>query len=110
MTEQQELEILLAAFTKAELARMYLMRLKEKEEIEHKTTLKIFDRIDELRWKCLDCDITDKEFWEKLYEFKKETLKECTGCKYFVGCEQANWIRGCESYTEAHNGCENTKS
>jgi len=31
MTEQQELEILMSAYTKAELARMYLKLLKEKE-------------------------------------------------------------------------------
>ena len=31
MTEQQEIEILLAAFTKEELARMYLIKLRENE-------------------------------------------------------------------------------
>ena len=37
MTEQQEIEILLAAFTKEELARMYLKRLKENEKLKTKS-------------------------------------------------------------------------
>ena len=26
--------------------------------------------------------------------------KDCPTCKYFVGCEKAIWVRGCEEYTE----------
>lgn len=26
--------------------------------------------------------------------------KQCTECKYFVGCEKAVWVRGCDQYTE----------
>jgi hypothetical protein len=33
MTEQQEIEILLATFSKEELARMYLLRLHENERL-----------------------------------------------------------------------------
>jgi hypothetical protein len=37
-----------------------------------------------------------------ILELKKKYTgeKECPKCKHFVGCEQANWERGCDEYTE----------
>lgn len=38
-------------------------------------------------------------------ELKKKYAESCTRCKHFVGCEQANWVRGCDEYEEGdHDG------
>lgn len=37
-------------------------------------------------------------------ELKKKYIpRECPECKHFVGCEKANWVKGCEEFTEGDN-------
>ena len=37
---------------------------------------------------------------KRIAELKKKYTESCTDCGHFVGCEKANWIRGCEEHTE----------
>ena len=39
-----------------------------------------------------------------LKSYLENNAKECPRCKYFVGCEKANWVRGCEEYREKGDG------
>ena len=42
-----------------------------------------------------------EQLFEEIDEIKKkQTGIDCPKCKHFVGCEKANWERGCEEYEE----------
>lgn len=35
---------------------------------------------------------------QRYADLKKKYTEKCTDCKHFVGCEKANWVRGCEDF------------
>lgn len=74
--------------------------------IEEKVAREIFAEIEKHGRKMQSSDFSG-DFWDiavlmsDIAELKKKYIhRECPKCKYFVGCEKANWVRGCDEYTE----------